>query len=614
MSKNYRNFVIISHVDHGKSTLADRFLELTKTIEPRQMKPQFLDRLESERERGITIKMAPVRMLYSFNHIDGKKEEYILNLIDTPGHSDFSYEVSRALAAVEGAILLVDASQGIEAQTFTNLRLAQKAGLIIIGAVNKIDLFTDNPDLIEKKVADLAKLLNTSQEKIFRISGKTGQGVPELLRAVVEFIPPPLNNATTINLNSDVIISRSLVFDSLYDEHKGIIAFVRVFDGEFMAGQTVQLMIQNFKFKVKEVGYFMPDLKAASSLKNGEIGYIVTGIKNPDILKIGDTIITDLTNLNKDIKVTPLSGYYEPKAVIFVSLYPDQDEDYEDLKQALQKLKLNDPSLTFDSDFNEVLGRGFKCGFLGQLHFEIVVERLEKEFGIKVVSTFPSVAYKVKINPYDEYKIIKNVDELPHVFFEILEPIIQAEIITPPQFLGNILKLKEVFRMKDIKTNNLGERVIINAKMPLNSLISDFDGQLKSVSCGMASFSYEIIGEEKAEMEKVEILVAGEPIAGLSRLIYKDQVETESRKLLLKLKNFLPRQQFSQALQAKTGSRIVAREDIPALRKDVTGYLYGGDRSRKIKLWKKQKEGKKKLKALGKVTFSASIFKELLKK
>lgn len=498
MTNHIRNFCIIAHIDHGKSTLADRFLELTKTIELRQMKPQYLDRLESERERGITIKMAPVRMRW---------RDYILNLIDTPGHSDFSYEVSRALAAVEGAILLVDASQGIQAQTLVNLRLAQKAGLKIIGAVNKIDLFSSHEEMIDKAVKELANLLDVQESEIFRISGKTGEGVLELLEAVTEKIPSPACGLTEpgvlrfqraeppLTPRSDDSSLRSeteligtaehsarpqtgdaqrksaLIFDSLYDEHKGIIAFVRIFSGEFRAGQDTRLVVQNYKFKIKEVGYLSPDLKPTEILATGEIGYIATGIKNPDILKIGDTVGDKL-----------LLGYKEPNPVVFVSLYPDKDDEYDDLKQALQKLKLNDSSLSFEPDMNEVLGRGFKCGFLGQLHFEITAERLEKEFKIKTVSTFPSVAYKVKIEQSDEYRIVKSIEDLPDDVSEILEPFIKIEIIAPIKFLGSVLKLKEIFRMNNIETQNLENKILVFAKMPLNSLIADFDGQLKSVS------------------------------------------------------------------------------------------------------------------------------------
>ena len=588
MIDKIRNFVIIAHVDHGKSTLADRFLELTKTVETRQMKPQFLDRLESERERGITIKMAPVRMSYVVN-----SKSYILNLIDTPGHSDFSYEVSRALAAVEGALLLVDVAQGIQAQTLVNFRAAQKVGLKILGVINKIDLIKDGAE-INKKIKELADLIGCRLEEIFKISGKTGEGVEKLLEAIIDRIPSP-DKFRQLELN------QALVFDSFYDEHKGVIAFVRVFGGKYKAGDETRLAAANEKFKIKEVGYFSPQLKPTVELSEGEIGYIATGIKNMDKLKIGDTIGEE-----------SLVGYKEPKAVVFVSVYPEDPAQYEDLKVAFQKLKLNDSSLVFSSDMNEVLGRGFKCGFLGQLHFEITAERLAKEFKIETVSTFPSVAYKIKQK--DDYKIIENPDDLPIDCPEILEPMIKIEIITPIKHLGGVLQLKEIFRMEDVETRNLEDKILINAVMPLSSLIADFDDKLKSVSEGMASFSYELGDYRPAEMEKAEILVANEPVPGLTRLIYKDEIETESRRLLGKLKEILPRQQFTQALQAKAGNKIVARENISALKKDVTGYLYGGDRTRKMKLWKKQKEGKKKLKEMGKVKLSADVFKELLKK
>ncbi|MBI5079235.1 elongation factor 4 [Candidatus Wolfebacteria bacterium] len=616
MIENIRNFVIIAHIDHGKSTLADRFLELTKTVEIRQMKPQFLDRLESERERGITIKMAPVRMIYrpqiknaefriqnENNESNEEKNskfliynselsssEYILNLIDTPGHSDFSYEVSRALAAVEGAILLVDATQGIQAQTLVNFRAAQKSGLKIIGAINKVDLI-DDLERLEKSIKELADLIGCRPEEIHKISGKTGEGVEKLLEAIVRVIPSPTTQER----------AKALIFDSLYDEHKGIIAFVRVFGGKYKAGDETKLVVADEKLKIKEVGYFSPQLKPAAELFEGEIGYIATGVKDTDKLRIGDTIGDEA-----------LVGYKEPKAVVFVSVYPDDPSQYEDLKVAFQKLKLNDSSLIFSPDMNEMLGRGFKCGFLGQLHFEITAERLEKEFKIETVSTFPSVAYKIKQG--NDYKIIENPDDLPVDCPEVSEPTIKIEIITPIKHLGGVLQLKEIFRMEKIETSNLEDKILINAAMPLSSLIADFDDKLKSVSEGMASFSYELGDYRPAKMEKAEILVAGEPVPGLTRLIYKDEIETESRRLLEKLKEILPRQQFTQALQAKAGNKIVARENIPALKKDVTGYLYGGDRTRKMKLWKKQKEGKKKLKAAGKVRMSADIFKELLKR
>lgn len=605
-----RNFVIIAHIDHGKSTLADRFLELTGTINKRQMKPQYLDQLELERERGITIKMAPVRMLWHLqiknieNPLNSKLSnlEYVLNLIDTPGHSDFSYEVSRALAAVEGAVLLVDAAQGIQAQTLANLENAKKAGLIIIGAVNKVDVAST--EQIESSINELAHLLKISPDEIFKISAKTGKGIEELLMTIIKKIPHPNNS-------NDSHSCRALVFDSLYDEHKGVIAFVRVFSGEYKAGDETKFVVADEKFKIKEVGVFSPQLKPADKLSAGEIGYIATGIKNPEKLKIGDTIGEEF-----------LPGYQEPQPVVFVSLFPDDESQYDDLKISLQKLKLNDSSLTFFPDTNEVLGRGFKCGFLGKLHFEIAAERLEKEFGIKTVSTFPSVAYKVKIQKICEMDadnngseiIIENPDDLPVNYSEILEPMIKIEIITPIKYLGNVLQLKKIFRMDAVKTDNFEEKILISAKMPLSGLIFDFDDKLKSISEGMASFNYQIGDYQKAELEKVEILVAGFPAPGLTRFIYKDELDSKPRQMLEKLKKILPAQQFNQALQARAGNRIIARETIPALRKDVTGYLYGGDRTRKMKLWKKQKKGKKKLLQMSsEIKIPVKIFKDLLK-
>ena len=590
---NIRNFVIISHIDHGKSTLADRFLEITKTIDMRQMQPQFLDSLESERERGITIKMAPVRMQY---------KEYILNMIDTPGHSDFSYEVSRALMAVEGAILLVDIMQGIQAQTLAKFYAAKKSGLKIIGAVNKVDLISDEESL-NKRIKELADLIDCRPEEIYKISGKTGQGVEELLEAIIKKIPAPIL--------SEIRISRALIFDSFYDDHKGIIASARVFDGEFNIGEDAYLIAPDEKFKIKEIGHFSPRLKPIGKLLDGEIGYIATGLKDPEKIKIGDTII-NLKSQISNLKSLALIGYDEPKPVVFVSFYSEESDQYDDLKKSFGRLKLNDSSLKFEADFNEVLGRGFKVGFLGKLHFEITAERLEKEFNIKVINSFPLVAYKIPQG--ENYKIIENPADLPDDIKEILEPMIKLEIITPNQYLGSILQLKEIFRMENIQTNSLGSegRILITAKMPLAELISDFDDRLKSVSEGFASFNYELSGYQKGELEKMEILVAGAPVAGLIRVIPKKKLEYEARKMVEKLKNILPHQQFSQAIQAISGGRIVARETLPAMKKDVTGYLYGGDRTRKMKLWKKQKEGKKKLLSMANVRISADVFKKII--
>ena len=596
-----RNFVIIAHIDHGKSTLADRFLEITSTIEKRRMRAQYLDQLELERERGITIKMAPVRMRYTLNSV-----LYTLNLIDTPGHSDFSYEVSRALVAVEGAILLVDATQGIQAQTLANFRVAQLAGLKIIGAVNKIDLFTEKKDSrLKNVVAELAELLNCDTKEIFLVSGKTGEGVETLLKAVIEKIPPPKNSISDVG--------RALIFDSFYNDHKGVIASVRVFSGAFKNEDEVHLIAARAKSKIKEIGFFAPELKKMPKLGNGEIGYIATGLKNPEQIKIGDTILTANSKISpSQFENSALTGYKEPKPVVFVSFYPEESDEYEMLKRALQKLRLNDSALTIEPDQNEVLGRGFKIGFLGRLHFEITEERLRREFGIKTANTFPSVLYKIKTAT--EWKTIIKPEELPIDFKEIWEPMVNLEIIVPAKYLNNFFPLQNRFRLSGITNESLQDRVKIKALMPMQELISDFDDQLKSVTEGYGSFSYEISDYIRADLVKVEILVAQNSVPGLSRFLHKNTAEMEARRMAERLKELLPREQFAQAIQAVVQGRVIAREDIPALRKDVTGYLYGGDRTRKMKLWKKQKAGKKRLKARAEVKISPQVFRELLKR
>ena len=588
-TEHVRNFVIIAHVDHGKSTLADRILEITGTVEARKMRPQYLDQLELERERGITIKMAPVRMPYALHAIP-----YTLNLIDTPGHSDFSYEVSRALAAVEGAVLLVDVAKGIQAQTLSNFRQAKKNGLTVIGAVNKIDLAAGNT---ERVVQALADLLGVRPGEILRVSGKTGAGVPELLEEIIRRVPAPKAQGEPG--------LRALVFDSLYDDHKGILAYVRVFQGTITSGSAVRFMGTDTEVKLKEIGYFAPQFHPAPALHAGEIGYIATGLKEPEKVTIGDTV-ADTDN------AAALPGYREPAPVVFISFYPDAATKYEDLKRGFARLRLADAALSFEPEANEALGRGLKAGFLGQLHFEITASRLAREFGLAFLTSFPSIAYRVKDR--GAWRVVKDAHEFPASPEEVLQPMIRVELLTPPQYLNVVLNLKNVFGLVPGEVKNLGESILITGTMPLSELIRDFDDQLKSVSAGYASFSYELGEEAPAEVEKLEILIAGEVVSALTRIVHAKDAEREARQTVERLKELLPREQFAVALQACVRGRIIARETIPALRKDVTGYLYGGDRTRKMKLWKKQKKGKEKLKKFAKVNIPAEVFREILKK
>jgi GTP-binding protein LepA len=536
--------------------------------------------------------MAPVRMKYNLD-----SEEFILNLIDTPGHSDFSYEVSRALAAVEGGVLLVDATKGIQAQTLANFYAAQKAGLKIIGAINKIDLFHPSDERIKEIIKQTANLINCDPSEIHLISAKTGQGVDFLLQTIIKKIPHPKTEKNNQN--------KALIFDSLYDENKGIIAYVRIFDGEFTNNEEVKLFSSNKNFKIKELGFFMPNFTKSEKLEEGDIGYIATGLKEPSLIHIGDTI------LGKNTK-EPLAGYQKPKPVVFVSFYPDQNTKFEELKKALEKLQLSDSALTIEPESNDALGRGLKIGFLGKLHFEIISTRLSREFNLNFLTTFPSIEWKVKIG--NEEKIIYDPEDFPDHPSQVLQKLIDLEILTPPEYLNNITQLQNTFDLKILETKTLGNQVLLICQMPLLELIYDFDDKLKSISSGFASFSYKLNGEDIAYVSKMEILVASNPIKALTRIIPKKNIEREARNTVLKLKELLPRQQFAQAIQAKVDGKIIARETIPALRKDVTGYLYGGDRSRKMKLWQKQKKGKEKLKSMARVNISPEIFREILKK
>ncbi len=593
-----RNFVIIAHIDHGKSTLADRFLQVTGTISDRLMRPQYLDQLDLERERGITIKMAPVRM--HFTSRTGRS--YLYNLIDTPGHSDFSYEVSRALTAVEGALLLVDATKGIQAQTLSNLRMAQAAGLTIIGAVNKIDLV---PVGAEAVIASVAELLQVTPQEIFTISGKTGQGVPEVLEAIAEKFPEPKHPYAFAE--KDPNASSSLIFDSRYDDHKGIMAFVRVFDGVVKAGQEFSFSALPGSFKAKEIGIFAPELTKDTSLASGQIGYIATGIKDPGLVRIGDTIASG-TAIG-----APLPGYREPTPVVFISFYPDGDTEFDDLFKGLLKLQLNDPALAFEPDNNEALGRGVKVGFLGQLHFEIISERLQREFGLEFMTSFPSIAYRVVDRGVE--RIVKQTNDWPAKPDVVYQPMIALTILTPPEYIHQVVALNTVFDLRIESTQTIGNAVLISGKMPLSELIRDFDDQLKSMSAGYASFSYELAGEERADVVKMEILVAGEAQPALTRIVARRDIEREGRSTVERLKELLPAVQFTQAIQAQVEGRVLARETIAAMKKDLGNFgKNGGDRTRKMKLWKKQKEGKARLKEGGRVTVPIGVFREILKK
>ncbi len=587
--KELRNWVIISHIDHGKSTLADRFLELTNTIPKNKMKHRFLDMMDLEQEKGITIKMQPVRMNY---------KDYVLNLIDTPGHIDFSYEVSRSLAAVEGAVLLVDATKGIQAQTIHNLELAQTQKLTIIPAVNKIDL---SQGRIEESRKELAQLLGISEKEVFLISGKQGTNVKELLETIVKQVPEPKGSIEKP--------LKALIFDSKYDAFKGILAYVRVFDGEIKSGDNFYLMASRIKGEVKEVGIFSPQLKPVENLKAGEIGYIATGIKEPGKVMVGDTI----TNL--DSKINALPGYKEPKSVVFASFYPENSDDFELLKKGLAQLKLNDAALNFEPETKKVLGRGFRCGFLGSLHIEIVSERLRREFGLNLIISRPQVSYKI-VNQKDEEIFIYSAGDWPDLLQikESQEPWMKLEVITPQQFLGPVLKLLKQSRGIQIETKYLlSDRSLLIYEVPLREIIIDFYDKLKGVSQGFASMNYEMIGYKKGDLVKLEILIAGEKEQAFSTIVPKEKAFEEGKSMVKKLKKVLPSQLFSVPLQAIVQGKVIARETIRAKRKDVTASLYGGDVTRKRKLLERQKRGKKELKEKGRVHIPSKIFLEMFK-
>lgn len=579
-----RNFAIIAHIDHGKSTLADRLLELTGTIESRQMKEQYLDRMDLERERGITIKLQPVRMKYKLSN-----SEYILNLIDTPGHVDFSYEVSRSLAATEGAILLVDATQGIQAQTLANLFQAQKQNLTIIPVINKIDLPNAN---IEKTKAELANLLKINPDEIIPVSAKTGENVDKILEAIVNKIPPPIGD-----LQKPL---RALVFDSNYDLYRGVVAYVRIVDGSINKKDKIKFISNGKIDEALETGFFSPDYKQKDSLATGEIGYIVTGLKEVSECGVGDTITQFQSPSLKDQdfgEIQPLPGYKVPVPMVFAGIYTI-DGEVNKLREALYKLKLNDSSLFFEPENSKAFGFGFRTGFLGTLHLEIVKERLEREYNLNLIITTPQVAYKEKqVGSKLEYE----------------EPWSNVEIITPQTYIGPIMDLFNHIRGIYQSTEYLGDRVILKYSAPLASIIVNFYDKLKSISSGYASMSYEITNYRSGDLVKMDILIAGEKVDVLSQIIHTSQIKEKAQSIVRRLKDLIPRQWFEISIQAAIGGKIMARENIPALKKDVTGYLYGGDITRKRKLWEKQAKGKKKMKKLGRVDIPTNVFIELLK-
>jgi len=586
-----RNFCIIAHIDHGKSTLADRFLEVTGTIDKRDMHDQLLDTMELEQERGITIKLQPARMEY---------KGHILNLIDTPGHVDFAYEVSRSLAAVEGAILVVDASQGIEAQTLSNIYLALEHNLEIIPVLNKIDLPHAEPDRIAQEIIDL---LGVKREEIILASGKTGEGVEAILDRVIERVPAPKGNAEKP--------FRALIFDSFYDVYKGVVAYIRVVDGSLAKSQKLHMIRNNTGAESLEIGYMKPKFIPKDRLETGDIGYIVTGLKDISGARVGDTV-----SLTSEKEVEALPGYKTVQPFVFAGIYTIEGDDYPLLREALGKLALSDASLVYEPETSSALGFGFRCGFLGLLHMDIVKERLEREFNLDLIVTTPSVSYEVVKNG-GEVLTLNSPAELPDrsQIREIREPWVRVEIVTPSDYIGAIMELisskRGVFKNIDYLEET---RVIVKCEMPLAQIVTDFYDMLKSISSGYASMNYEFIEFRAGNLVKLDILVAETPIDTLSLLIHNTEALTIGKQVVEKLKELIPRQLFKVAIQAAIGGKIIAREDIPAMRKDVTAKLYGGDVTRKNKLLNKQKAGKKKMKKLGKVEIPSGVFMELLKK
>ena len=582
-----RNFSIIAHIDHGKSTLADRMLELTGAVEKREMVSQVLDSMDLERERGITIKLNAVRLNYKY-----KEEEYILNLIDTPGHVDFSYEVSRSLAACEGAILVVDAAQGIEAQTLANLYLAMQNDLTIIPVINKIDL--PNAD-VPKVKEELKKVLGFKEEEILLCSGKTGVGVDALLNAIIERIAPPKNNIEKP--------LRALIFDSYFDPYKGVVALIKVVD-------TILMMANNTSFEITELGVHTPKEKKLDVLESGEVGYIAASIKDITSVEVGDTI-----TLKENEAASPLAGYKKMKPMVYSGIFPVEPNQYENLKEAIEKLKLNDAALTYEPETSEALGFGFRMGFLGLLHMDIIITRMEREFGIEIIATSPSVIYKLTQTNGEVYDI-DSPNKMPNATYikKIEEPYIYTNIIVPSEYIGAIMELCQNKRGIYKSLEYIDDaRVNIHYEIPLSEIVYDFFDRLKSTTKGYASFDYELCGYKESNLVKMDILLNGEVVDALSIIVHKDFAYNRGRSVVEKLKNIIPRQMFQVPIQASIGSKVIARENISAMKKNVLAKCYGGDITRKRKLLEKQKEGKKKMKMLGSVEVPKEAFLEILK-
>ena len=597
--KNIRNFCIIAHIDHGKSTLADRLLEVTNTVSQREMQDQVLDDMELEKERGITIKSHAIQMNFSRSEVGGQRSEYVLNLIDTPGHVDFSYEVSRAIAACEGALLVVDATQGIQAQTISNLYLALENDLEIIPVMNKIDLDSAMPEEVADEIVDL---LGGSHDEILRCSAKTGMGVPEILDAIVDRIPAPVGDP-----NAPL---QALVFDSVFNPFRGIISYFRIMNGTLKTGDHVKFFSTGKEYNADEVGVLRLNMESCKQLSAGNVGYIISGIKTSKEVRVGDTITHVAEPCEK-----PIEGFEAVKPMVFAGVYPVDTDDYEELRASIEKLQLNDASLTFEPESSLALGFGFRCGFLGLLHMEIVQERLTREFNMDVITTVPNVQYKVKLTNGNEIDVYNpsGMPE-PNNIAEVYEPYIHAQIITKADFIGPVIKLcmdkRGILKNQNYLTT---DRIEITFDLPLGEVVFDFYDKLKSISKGYASFDYYINGYQPSKLVKLEILLNGDPVDALSTLTYVDNAYPIGRKMCEKLKDLIPRQQFDVAIQAAIGSKIIARETVRQVRKDVTAKCYGGDITRKRKLLEKQKEGKKRMRQVGNVEVPQSAFLAVLK-